>query len=77
MKATRDSILAAVNQLERILDGGEAARGPNRHWRLDRALAAVEQAVRRHAEALDASGGNLIDIVGQEAKAYLSTAAKK
>jgi hypothetical protein len=64
MKAMRDNILAAVNELERTLDVGDAGRGPERSGRLDRALATVEEAVRLHAEALDASGGNLIDVEG-------------
>ncbi len=60
MKVMRDNILAAVGDLERTLD--EAEVGPDRQQRLEHALAAVEQAVRRHAESLDASGGNLVDI---------------
>jgi hypothetical protein len=62
MKAMRDNILAAVSELERTLDEGDAGRGPDRPRRLGRALAGVEQAVRLHAESLDASGGNLIDV---------------
>jgi hypothetical protein len=64
MRAKRDNLLAAVDELERVLDQGDGGRGPDRVRQLDRALAAVEQAVRLHAESLDASGGNLIDVEG-------------
>jgi hypothetical protein len=64
MPAKPDNLYAAVDELERVLDQAEAGGGPERVRQLDRALAAVEQAVRLHAEALDASGGDLIDIEG-------------
>ncbi len=62
MPAKQDNLWAAVKELERVLDQGSA--GPERARQLDRALAAVEQAVRLHAESLDASGGDLIDVEG-------------
>jgi hypothetical protein len=64
MRATRDNILAAVKELERTLDEGDTGRDADRARRLASALDAVEEAVRRHAEELDASGGNLIDVEG-------------
>jgi hypothetical protein len=64
MKAMRDDILAAVHELEKVLNECDASRGPDRPGRLGRALVAVEQAVRLHAEGLDASDGNLIDVEG-------------
>jgi hypothetical protein len=57
MTAERDNLVEAVRGLEQVLaDGGDLSR------RLGHALAAVEQAVRRHQQALEADGPRVVDI---------------
>jgi hypothetical protein len=51
MPAKADNLMAAIVDLERVLDG-TAADERGRTTDLDRALAGLEEAVRRHADAL-------------------------
>jgi len=60
MRVKKDDLVSAMDRLERALDGD--AVGPGRADTVGQALAGLEQAVRRHAEALEAPGGKLIDI---------------
>jgi hypothetical protein len=62
MKAKRDALLTAMAELERAL--AEHSGGRERAWaeRVDRALAAVAQAVQRHHATLQAPGGGVVDV---------------
>jgi hypothetical protein len=51
MPTRTDNLLAAIQEFERVVGGG-AHPGPGQGAGLDRALAGLEKAVRRHADAL-------------------------
>jgi hypothetical protein len=62
MSATPDPIVAAADDLERAVAAGTAGR--ERDWiaAIDRALAAVEQAVGQRARVLPGPDGQLLDV---------------
>jgi hypothetical protein len=56
-----DNLVSAVADLEQAL-ANRSSRAAGRNQRLDQALAALEQAVRRHREALDPGDGRVVDV---------------
>jgi hypothetical protein len=56
MTAQPDNLTAAVAELEQAAADWEAGRGSEPAWRLERALAVVELALREHQQSLDPDG---------------------
>jgi hypothetical protein len=57
MSAKTDNLVAAVAELEHVLDETAGARGPDQSARLGHALGALEEAARRHARVLHQPDG--------------------
>jgi hypothetical protein len=62
MAAKTDQLLTAIDQLEHILSQDSTNREAPWFFRMEQALAAVEQALRQHSANLEGPDGRVLDV---------------